>query len=369
MTTHFVVDHHAGNLDNPVDQSSSSVLFKLLTHYGVDHELVDVDLLVGPAFYLREILTVSPEQDYLRDISHQCLEFIRSGQVRLIFLSLTADEDPLLVFSQLVELSDKYQIPLDHMRWITANRSQSTKHPFVYFPTYELTTAVANQMFVRQVNTNPRNRAVSFLSQGDYYTHRLLAASIWYHGLMERTHFAYPNPHGTNSVALAPLKKWKKFWQDPMGLIENFDMHLPLGQDLLGLDPAVEYRALHSDAYWTVALERRHNKINTALSEQTFLPMLNLQPFVLVAPAGSLKSLKEQGYETFGEWIDEGYDRIKSDEERLNVTFQIIFELCNLPESELHRMNREMIPVLAHNQQLLLSPKREKLRTLLAKLQ
>ena len=38
----------------------------------------------------------------------------------------------------------------------------------------------------------------------------------------------------------------------------------------------------------------------TYLTEKTFKPILNMQPFVIVGNAYSLKMLKQLGYKTFG---------------------------------------------------------------------
>jgi hypothetical protein len=55
------------------------------------------------------------------------------------------------------------------------------------------------------------------------------------------------------------------------------------------------------------------------LTEKTLRPIACGQPFILAAGPGSLKLLKDYGFKTFDPFIDESYDNIQNDQERLNA--------------------------------------------------
>jgi hypothetical protein len=77
--------------------------------------------------------------------------------------------------------------------------------------------------------------------------------------------------------------------------------------------------------------------------------MISKMPFVLVGPAHNLKYLREYGFKTFGDWIDESYDDIEDPIKRLHAIGETMSKLCSYSEQELYDMLQEMSPVLEHN--------------------
>ena len=62
-------------------------------------------------------------------------------------------------------------------------------------------------------------------------------------------------------------------------------------------------------------------------TEKTYRPIACQHPFIMVARPHSLKALRERGYKTFHPYIDESYDEIEDDYERLNKILEITHEL------------------------------------------
>lgn len=85
------------------------------------------------------------------------------------------------------------------------------------------------------------------------------------------------------------------------------------------------------------------------LTEKIFKPIVAVRPFVLVSAPGNLAYLREYGFKTFGHWIDESYDRIQDDDDRLDAIAAEIARLQALPLPELQRILGEMLPVLEYN--------------------
>jgi hypothetical protein len=85
------------------------------------------------------------------------------------------------------------------------------------------------------------------------------------------------------------------------------------------------------------------------LTEKIFKPIVASRPFVLVAAPGNLAYLREYGFRTFGQWIDESYDLIHDPDDRLDAIVAEIKRLQDLPLQELQRILAEMTPVLEHN--------------------
>jgi hypothetical protein len=85
------------------------------------------------------------------------------------------------------------------------------------------------------------------------------------------------------------------------------------------------------------------------LTEKIFKPVVCRMPFVLVGPAHNLEYLRSYGFKTFSPWIDETYDTIEDDIERMRVIGEEIARLSRLSTTELTDMLMEMKEVLDHN--------------------
>ena len=85
------------------------------------------------------------------------------------------------------------------------------------------------------------------------------------------------------------------------------------------------------------------------LTEKIFKPIVALRPFVLAAAPGNLAYLKHYGFQTFDTWIDESYDGIIDNDQRLDAITHEIHRLCMSTPRELDAMHKAMMPVLLHN--------------------
>ena len=74
------------------------------------------------------------------------------------------------------------------------------------------------------------------------------------------------------------------------------------------------------------------------VSEKTFKPLIGKRPFFLVQATDTRKKLKEWGFKTFSDYWNE-------DDQLVDV----VAYLCNLPDSEIVDMYKDMQPILDHN--------------------
>jgi hypothetical protein len=85
------------------------------------------------------------------------------------------------------------------------------------------------------------------------------------------------------------------------------------------------------------------------LTEKTFKPIAMGMPFVLSAPTGSLKYLKQYGFKTFDSVWDESYDNYKKDTGRIIVLSDLLKKLDSQTEQEKNNMFEKCIPIIEHN--------------------
>lgn len=102
-------------------------------------------------------------------------------------------------------------------------------------------------------------------------------------------------------------------------------------------------------AFWHVVAETvfYHKKLH--LTEKIFKPIVARRPFILVAAPGNLAYLKSYGFKTFDKWIDESYDMIQDDDQRIEKIVEQLVKLCNMSKNQLLQMHTEMAEVLEYN--------------------
>ena len=118
------------------------------------------------------------------------------------------------------------------------------------------------------------------------------------------------------------------------------------GEDNIDLNKYKQNPYLNS--YISIVTETNFKNDIFQLTDKVFQPILNLQPFIYVAPYQGLKLLKSFGYKTF-DFIDESYDDIKDENERMNVIKDEIQRLINLEKKQLHDIYYSTMDVLKYN--------------------
>ena len=86
-------------------------------------------------------------------------------------------------------------------------------------------------------------------------------------------------------------------------------------------------------------------------TEKIWKPIIMAQPFVVASNRGYLLDLRDAGFRTFGDLIDESYDEIDRPDQRIQRVADCVQWLCNGDRAaEFWRASRD---VCRHNQQRL----------------
>ena len=86
-------------------------------------------------------------------------------------------------------------------------------------------------------------------------------------------------------------------------------------------------------------------------SEKIFKPIILQQPFIVLSRPGYLAKLRERGYKTFSPYIDEAYDSIEDDDERLAAIVNEIKRLCSADAYQLDQWTEYVKPIVDWNKQ------------------
>jgi hypothetical protein len=91
------------------------------------------------------------------------------------------------------------------------------------------------------------------------------------------------------------------------------------------------------------------------LSEKVWKPIGHSHPFILAAPSKSLEYLRNMGFKTFHPFIDESYDLVNNDSERLELIIREVRKFSNKTKEEKDQFLKDVAHICKHNHELFLN--------------
>jgi len=118
---------------------------------------------------------------------------------------------------------------------------------------------------------------------------------------------------------------------------------------------AIYYKPIYEKTAINIVTETTFSKNRVFLSEKTFHPIINLQPFVMFASNGQLAELRKLGFKTFGNMIDESYDDETDNHKRFKMVCNEILRLSNMSIDDINQLFFACKDICIHNRNHLLS--------------
>lgn len=100
-----------------------------------------------------------------------------------------------------------------------------------------------------------------------------------------------------------------------------------------------------------VVLETVFDDTKLHLTEKTLRPIACGKPFIIVSTPGCLGYLRDYGFETFGEYIDEGYDNILDPLDRLQAIINVMKHVSDLPTNQKKALYQQLHLIADRNRQ------------------
>jgi hypothetical protein len=111
-------------------------------------------------------------------------------------------------------------------------------------------------------------------------------------------------------------------------------------------------KEIYADSYLHITSETCFDSHGSPfMSEKTFRPILNLQPFIYVGNYKALEELRKLGFKTFDGFIDESYDLEPDPKKRFDMITNEILRFAKMPMEELHSWYYSLKDILIYNQQ------------------
>jgi hypothetical protein len=85
------------------------------------------------------------------------------------------------------------------------------------------------------------------------------------------------------------------------------------------------------------------------ITEKTYKPIAFMQPFILVAAAGSLKHIQDMGFKTFSEFWDESYDLELDHKLRFEKIMSIIKFIASWTEAQRIEFTHKIKDIVEYN--------------------
>lgn len=131
----------------------------------------------------------------------------------------------------------------------------------------------------------------------------------------------------------------------------NYDDYLLFNDSLFSLITETLYCNNHE--YVPHDCSHIHCYNSNFYTEKTYRAMLFKHPFLLLTTPYALQGLRQLGYKTFHPYIDESYDTISGEEERLLAVMDEVERLSNMSEDEELEWLKNVQDICQHNYEVL----------------
>jgi hypothetical protein len=91
---------------------------------------------------------------------------------------------------------------------------------------------------------------------------------------------------------------------------------------------AVVHGEAYKDTYFSLVTETVFNYPYSFRTEKIWKPVAIGHPWIVAANAGFYRDLKHMGFQTFGHLVDESFDQIENNQDRIERIAEIVEDLC-----------------------------------------
>jgi hypothetical protein len=348
-----------------------------------------VDQAPVGSFYIIDINFFVKTLDYFSLLPHSVLAAIKQKRIKILFYYNEADA-PKYICQRLWTLCEVHAIDSTQVYFVSHNTSADGIKNFFYFNDDEILYHRTCQQFltpgVSFWHNDPRSKKTTALVRTHKNWRAVFCAQLDKMNWSEHSWLSYcDNNNGDNQDLLEctfkpELKKNPSRAVDPNNTwlddTVEFLKTTPVLVDDLDNQIRNQYQTfvakLFLDSYWNIVIET-HISIEylpgVFLTEKTWKAIAHFQPFVIMGCAGSLAHLRELGYKTFGDYIDESYDEIQDDVQRARKVLSVCGWLASLTHQELQQLHERIKPAVIHNRNLFWSSKKSRVQTLFERIQ
>ena len=280
-------------------------------------------------------------------------------------------DNPARIKQRLDQLCYLHGLDIDCYLFVSGNTAADKIKNFAWFPDHELLYWHRNQAVpATPIHWDHRPYRFTILNRSHKWWRATVMADLDRHGVLDVSQWSYnTNVTVGDDPADNPIEIDSLELRDD---VEQFMARGPYCCDDLTADQHNDHH-LHVPEHYTysychIVIETHFDTDQSGgafLTEKTFKPIKHGQPFVIVGAPGTLQALRDLGYRTFDQVIDNSYDLELNNTRRWQLARNAIIDIQRQDPDAWLRICREDI---IHNQQHFLATKRDRLNTLYDKL-
>ena len=282
----------------------------------VEFDTVNVNSAPNTAIYPISVSFFDFSVNWFDLMPKTTLNRIKNKDLKVWFLYSEGD-NPFLIKKHLISQCKEFDVEWGQIHFTSANTAADTIDGFSFFADDEMLFRLRNTTPPIQFHRNLRSHKFTALVRTHKWWRATTMTRLWKQFLHQQGYFSYntmsiDDKEGDNPIVVDEFKNLR----DQTHL---FLKRCPFRADNYNSDYHNDHTMTvekhFSDSYLNIILETHFDVDQSGgvfLSEKTFKPIKNCQPFVIVGAPGSIKLLKQMGYKTFDNFIDHSYDDIQN---------------------------------------------------------
>jgi len=355
--------------------SEPVMLIEHLCEHNIEHKIVTLDKADKDTFYPIALSFFDFSIDWFSLMSEKLIKKLKNRNIKILFYYSEGD-NPYRIDEHLLKQCLEYDIPREQILFVISNTAAKTLPYFYYVTDDELLFRFRNsEVTPVEYHEHDRDKKYTALVRMHKYWRANIMATLWQQRLDTQGYFGYGNEitaDETENDNPIEVDNYAGLRQKT----RNFIAGLPFVADSLSSDEhnnhTLSVSEHFSNAYFNIVIES-HMDVDQSngvlLTEKTFKPIKNAQPFIIFGAKGSLKLLRDMGYKTFDDVLDNSYDEIENTTERFKTAIDMVLNLLDNPSFLLKDIYIKCKEDIIHNQNLFLSSKEDRLLELIKDIQ
>lgn len=313
---------------------------------------------------------------FVDSIGSTILEHLRAGKISILLVNMV---DPSIEDSTIEEVKEFFnKIGIFKISLLQGNTIHNIVPNIQMYDSILSLYQTANEMdrypyptalgyvsdFVRYKDLNNIARSKKFISFNRFMTraHRTgLAHLALKYNLLEQGYFSFLYNNKDDYKDLLERLDLPTEYADQIKSMIPYQIdteHLPANELHTFFTVTNNKKELYLDSYLHLVTETQFEQHTSPfLSEKTWRPILNLQPFIYLGNHLALNTLIKLGFKTFSPFIDESYDLEPDPKKRFSMIEEEIKKFAEMPIEKIHEWYYSIKDTLLHNQNLLYSYK------------
>lgn len=325
----------------------------------------DVEKKVEKYYYpiiIREPLNIS-EMKTMLHIDRTNLKHIRKKRAKILIVNTMEGWSHNVYFKEIIDyLKTIYNLDYKNFVILSGNMEKTEYGtPIVYYNWWEQHLIFSNPTNLYEDANNSlknTNRPYKFICLSRRpHAHRIALTSLLYDyrdlGVLTLSkEVDYGSTYVWEKAINSLQQYYPNIWSqaNTRKVIKKAPFEYDDGLDAANSNPTIDDNPQKFyDSYLHVVAETFGSGDQTFFSEKIFKPMIYFQPFVLIGAHNDLARLQELGYKTFDGLINESYDTIENDEQRLLAASSEIIRIINMSDDQIKKWYDDCYDILLHN--------------------